>query len=117
MIIRPKARFLTQEEKDALNKQLESERQKTETSSAISALKNAKVWHLALIYGTIQISVYGLMFFLPSQVASLMGESLGFKQSLVSNARGRALLLVSITFRELLTAILPGVWPFRLCVC
>ena len=64
-----KARFLTQEEKDALNKQLESERQKTETSSVISALKNAKVWHLALIYGTIQISVYGLMFFLPSQVA------------------------------------------------
>lgn len=79
-----KARFLTQEEKDALNKQLESERQKTETSSVISALKNAKVWHLALIYGTIQISVYGLMFFLPSQVASLMGESLGFKQSLVA---------------------------------
>lgn len=67
-----------------MNKQLESERQKTETSSAISALKNAKVWHLALIYGTIQISVYGLMFFLPSQVASLMGESLGFKQSLVA---------------------------------
>ena len=95
-----KARFLTQEEKDALNKQLESERQKTETSSVIAqlqqeqrqtetssvgtALKSLKVWHLALIYGTIQISVYGLMFFLPSQVASLMGESLGFKQSLVA---------------------------------
>lgn len=50
----------------------------------LSALKNLKVWHLALIYGTIQISVYGLMFFLPSQVASLMGQSLGFKQSLVA---------------------------------
>ncbi|MBF7957847.1 MFS transporter [Rahnella victoriana] len=79
-----KARFLNQQEKDALNAQLESERQKTETGSVRAALKNIKVWHLALVYGTIQISVYGLMFFLPSQVASLMGENLGFKQSLVA---------------------------------
>lgn len=79
-----KARFLTPEEKQALNAQLRSEQQQTETSSVLSALKNTKVWHLALIYGTIQISVYGLMFFLPSQVASLMGQSLGFKQSLVA---------------------------------
>ncbi|WP_024911448.1 MFS transporter [Chania multitudinisentens] len=79
-----KARFLTQEEKDALNAQLESERQKTETSSVTSALKSLNVWHLALIYGTIQISVYGLMFFLPSQVAALMGSTLGFKESLVA---------------------------------
>jgi MFS family permease len=79
-----KARFLNQQEKDALNVQLESERRKTETGSVRAALKNIKVWHLALVYGTIQISVYGLMFFLPSQVASLMGENLGFKQSLVA---------------------------------
>lgn len=79
-----KARFLTQEEKKALNAQLESERQKTETSSVRTALKSIKVWHLALIYGTIQISVYGLMFFLPSQVAALMGSTLGFKESLVA---------------------------------
>ncbi|KLN46351.1 MFS transporter [Providencia rettgeri] len=79
-----KARFLTDEEKKALTEQLAKENAKTETTSVLSALKNAKVWHLALIYGTIQISVYGLMFFLPSQVASLMGESLGFKQSLVA---------------------------------
>lgn len=79
-----KARFLTDEEKKALTEQLAKENAKTETTSVLSALKNTKVWHLALIYGTIQISVYGLMFFLPSQVASLMGESLGFKQSLVA---------------------------------
>lgn len=79
-----KARFLTQEEKDALNAQLKSEQQKTENSAILPALKSIKVWHLALIYGTIQISVYGLMFFLPSQVASLMGGTLGFKQSLVA---------------------------------
>lgn len=79
-----KARFLTAEEKKALTDQLASENAKTETTSVLSALKNIKVWHLALIYGTIQISVYGLMFFLPSQVASLMGQSLGFKASLVA---------------------------------
>lgn len=79
-----KARFLTAEEKKALTEQLASENAKTETTSVLSALKNIKVWHLALIYGTIQISVYGLMFFLPSQVASLMGQSLGFKASMVA---------------------------------
>lgn len=79
-----KARFLTAEEKKALTEQLASENAKTETTSVLSALKNIKVWHLALVYGTIQISVYGLMFFLPSQVASLMGQSLGFKASLVA---------------------------------
>lgn len=79
-----KARFLTAEEKKALTEQLASENAKTETTSVLSALKNIKVWHLALIYGTIQISVYGLMFFLPSQVASLIGQSLGFKASLVA---------------------------------
>lgn len=61
-----------------------AEQQQTETSSVKAALRNGKVWHLALIYGTLQIGVYGLMFFLPSQVASLMGTHLGFKASLVA---------------------------------
>ena len=79
-----KARFLNEEEKKALIAQLQQEQRQTETSSVGTALKSLKVWHLALIYGTIQISVYGLMFFLPSQVASLMGSTLGFKESLVA---------------------------------
>lgn len=78
------ARFLTQEEKDALNAQLASEQKTVATSKVMDALTNIKVWHLALIYGTIQIGVYGLIFFLPSQVATLMGEAVGFKASLVS---------------------------------
>ena len=61
-----------------------AEQQQTETSSVKAALRSGKVWHLALIYGTLQIGVYGLMFFLPSQVASLMGTHLGFKASLVA---------------------------------
>ncbi len=79
-----KARFLTPEEKAVLIAQLNREKLQTETSSVLTAMKSIKVWHLALIYGTIQISVYGLMFFLPSQVATLMGSTLGFRESLVA---------------------------------
>ncbi|HBH6949772.1 TPA: MFS transporter [Serratia marcescens] len=78
------ARFLTEEERTALVAQLAAEQQQTETSSVKAAMRSGKVWHLALIYGTLQIGVYGLMFFLPSQVASLMGTHLGFKASLVA---------------------------------
>lgn len=79
-----KARFLNPEEKQALVAQLALEQTNTEASSVKEALKNSKVWHLAFIYGTIQVGVYGLLFFLPSQVASLMGTNIGFKASLVA---------------------------------
>ncbi|MTJ82211.1 MAG: MFS transporter [Telmatospirillum sp.] len=78
------ARFLTDEEKSALIGQLARERETAQASNVAEALKTVRVWHLALIYGTIQIGVYGLMFFLPSQVAKLMGTSLGFKASVVA---------------------------------
>lgn len=57
------ARFLTEEERNALVTQLAAEQQRTETSSVKAAMRSGKVWHLALIYGTLQIGVYGLMFF------------------------------------------------------
>lgn len=78
------ARFLSAEEKAALIAQLESEAKKTETARPLAALGSIHVWHLALIYGVIQIAVYGLLFFLPSQVAKLMGTTLDFKSSLVA---------------------------------
>jgi len=78
------ARYLTPEEKDALTTQLALEQKSASATKVSDALKNFNVWHLALIYGTIQIGVYGLLFFLPSQVADLMGTNLGFKASLVA---------------------------------
>lgn len=101
------ARFLTEEERTALVAQLAAEQQQTETSSVKAALRNGKVWHLALIYGTLQIGVYGLMFFLPSQVASLMGTHLGFKASLVAAIPGRSLRWASISCRALPTETPP----------
>jgi sugar phosphate permease len=78
------ARFLNAEEKAALVAQLASEARQTESPDAGAALLSPRVWHLALIYGTLQIAVYGLIFFLPSQVAKLMGAAIGFKVSLVA---------------------------------
>lgn len=78
------ARFLSAEEKGILVKQLESEDSVKTASKLSDAFSNVKIWHLAIIYMIIQISVYGLTFFLPTQVASLMGTTVGFKASLVT---------------------------------
>lgn len=78
------ARFLDNDEKQLLIEQLKSE-ESVKTSSKLSdAFTNGKVWYLAIIYMIIQISVYGLTFFLPTTVAELMGTTVGFKASLVT---------------------------------
>ena len=79
-----KARFLTEEERNALCSQLEGESKKQQVSHVSAALKSAPVWHLALIYGFLQIGVYGMLFFMPSQVAALIGTNVGFKASMVA---------------------------------
>jgi MFS family permease len=78
------ARFLNQEEKTALIQQLKSEESKKTHTRIRDAFSNGKVWHLAVIYMLIQISVYGLIFFLPTQVAALIGKKVGFEASMVS---------------------------------
>ena len=79
-----KARFLSPEEKKLLCARLDAEEKVKSTSSIAAASKDFHVWHLALVYMIIQISVYGLIFYLPTQVAALMGSSVGFKASLVA---------------------------------
>ncbi|SQI41347.1 Inner membrane transport protein RhmT [Leminorella richardii] len=78
------ARFLTPEERRALIDQISSEELQKQTSRLMDAVTNVQVWHLAIIYMLIQISVYGLIFFLPTQVAALIGTNVGFKASLVA---------------------------------
>jgi MFS family permease len=78
------ARFLNDEEKGILIAQLQLD-EKGKTSSKLSdAFTNGKVWYLAIIYMIIQISVYGLTFFLPTTVASILGTNVGFKASVVT---------------------------------
>lgn len=79
-----KARFLNQEEKQAIMLELAREEQTKVTSHISEAIKNPKIWRLATIYLTIQVAVYGLIFFLPSQVAALMGTKVGFAASVVT---------------------------------
>jgi sugar phosphate permease len=50
----------------------------------VAALANWRVWYFALIYFCIQIAVYGVTFFLPSQVVAITGQKLGFQASLVT---------------------------------
>jgi MFS family permease len=56
------ARFLSAAEKQALISELASEEQKKVTSRLSDALRNGRVWQLAIIYLTIQVAVYGLIF-------------------------------------------------------
>jgi sugar phosphate permease len=50
----------------------------------LAALANWRVWYFALIYFCIQIAVYGVTFFLPTQVTAITGQKLGFQASLVT---------------------------------
>lgn len=78
------ARFLSAEERELLSSTLAIEESTKNTSKISDAIRNWTVWHLAIIYMVIQISVYGLVFYLPSQVAALMGTNVGFTASLVT---------------------------------
>lgn len=78
------ARFLSAAEKQALIGELAREEEKKVTSRLSDALRNGRVWQLALIYMTIQVAVYGLIFFLPTQVAALLGTKVGFIASVVT---------------------------------
>jgi MFS family permease len=49
-----------------------------------AALASWRVWYFASIYFCIQIAVYGVTFFLPTQVTAITGQKLGFAASLVT---------------------------------
>jgi sugar phosphate permease len=50
----------------------------------LAALGSWRVWYFSLIYFCIQIAVYGVTFFLPTQVTAITGQTLGFAASLVT---------------------------------
>lgn len=77
------ARFLTPEERDVLAGEIESEDKSKTASSIRDALKSGRVWALGMCYFAIQVAVYGVTFYLPTQVAGIMGQQVGLKVSLV----------------------------------
>jgi MFS transporter, ACS family, tartrate transporter len=68
------AKFLTEEEKRWINEELDQEEQqkrRTHKISALKALTNGRVWHLASIGLTLNIGMYSLSFWMPQFVKSL----------------------------------------------
>jgi sugar phosphate permease len=50
----------------------------------LASLASWRVWYFAIIYFCIQIAVYGVTFFLPTQVTAITHQKLGFHASLVT---------------------------------
>ena len=81
------AKWLSEKERLVLSKAIESEEQFKSAhgpSTVLRALTNSRILFLSLIYFLIQLSVYGLVFYLPSQVAALLGKNVGFEVGLVT---------------------------------
>ncbi len=81
------AGWLSADEKGELCAALDAEeaaRGSQVTHSFLASLRSPRLFHLAVIYGLIQASVYGVVFFLPTQVAGLIGKSVGFEVGIVT---------------------------------
>jgi|SRR5271165_1316349 len=81
------ARWLPPAEKQALTAVLaHEERVKTaDQHPGIGAvLGNPRVLHFVAVYFLIQMSVYGVIFYLPTQVAALLGKKVGLEVGLVT---------------------------------
>ena len=81
-------KWMPADEREALAQTIEAEEQaKSEghaPGSVMKALVNWRVWYFSAIYFCIQIAVYGVTFFLPTQVVAITGQKLGFQASLVT---------------------------------
>ncbi len=60
-----------------------------------AALAKPRAWHSGLVYGLIQMAVYGVVFFLPGQIAALTGRKVGLEVGLISAAPWSVALIVT----------------------
>lgn len=82
------AKWLPDDERDALAEVVEEEDAAKAgghgPAKVLKALASWRVWYFAAIYFCIQIAVYGMTFFLPTQVTAITGQELGFAAALVT---------------------------------
>lgn len=81
------ARWLSPAERAALSGAMAAEERQKITHGprgVVAALTSCRVLFLAAIYFLIQMSVYGVTFFLPSQVAGLVGRDVGPEVALLT---------------------------------
>lgn len=85
---RPQAvSWLTDEQKKYLLEELAGEQQhkRVHGVSAFSAtLRNGAVLYYGLIYFLIQVSVYGVVFYLPEEIGAILGKTVGLEVGFVS---------------------------------
>lgn len=81
------AKWLNDDEKGALTRAMAAEdevRSSDGPTGIWKAMASWKVWYFTIIYFCLQIAVYGTTFYLPQQVAGLLGQSVGWQVGLVS---------------------------------
>ncbi len=82
-----KASWMPQAERDALTQAIAAEEQAKEAHGTVTfgaVFRNARLLHFAAIYFLIQISGYGVAFYLPTQVSALLGVKVGLRVGFVS---------------------------------
>jgi MFS family permease len=81
------ATWLPRDEKAVLSEAVERENQLRIAAGPVAfgaVVGNIRVLHFVAIYFLIQMSVYGVIFYLPSQVAALLGTKVGLQVGLVT---------------------------------
>ena len=78
------APWLDAEEKAALAAALAQDEGAREHPSVLRTLRDSRILFLALVYFLVEMGFYGLTFYLPAQVAKLLGASIGLKVGLVT---------------------------------
>ena len=78
------AAWLDAEEKAALRAALAEDEGVREHPSVLRTLRDSRILFLALVYFLVEMGFYGLTFYLPAQVAKLLGASIGLKVGLVT---------------------------------
>jgi MFS family permease len=79
------ADWLSLPERTALQETLDAEDRQKAAPGDAGLRKPARVAHLGLIYCLIQVSAYGVIFYLPSEVSRLLGRKTGFVVGMVSS--------------------------------
>ena len=82
-----KASWMPPDERDALTQAIAAEEQAKQARGTVTfgaVFRNARMLHFVAIYFLIQISGYGVAFYLPTQVSALLGVNVGLLVGFVS---------------------------------